>query len=224
MCMKKEIVIVGNGGFAHEVKFIIERINEVRQEWSFLGYIDQVKGKDVVGNDEFIRDRKSTLYVVIAIGNPRIRKQVLEKYRRNSYLVFPNIIDPSVILSDKIRIGEGNIICANTVITVEVEIGNFNIINLGCTVGHNAIIKDFCTINPVSSISGDVLLKGYSDIGTGVKIIQGLTVNENVIVGAGAVVVRDIPAGCTAVGVPARIIKEKQTETEDDECGDIDNC
>ena len=37
----KKIVIIGSGGFAKEVAFLIEDINKQKQEWNFLGYIDQ---------------------------------------------------------------------------------------------------------------------------------------------------------------------------------------
>ena len=50
-------------------------------------------------------------------------------------------------------------------------------------------------------------MAGSVAINNGSQIIQGLTIGENTIVGAGAVVVRDLPANCTAVGVPAQVIK-----------------
>ena len=48
------------------------------------------------------------------------------------------------------------------------------------------------------------------ELGTGMQIIQGKTVGEYSIVGAGAVVVRDIPSNCTAVGSPVKPIKYNQ--------------
>lgn len=206
MCMKK-IVVVGNGGFAHEVKFIIDRLNIVHNEWRFLGYIDCEQGEDVVGDDSFVMESKSELYVAIGIGNPEIRYRIATRYETNANVVFPNLIDPSAVLSNNVLMGKGNIICANTVLTVDIKMGSFNIVNLSCTVGHNADIKDFCTLNPSSSISGNVLIEDGCNIGTGVKIIQGRRIGARSIIGAGAVVVKDIPKDCTAVGVPAKVIK-----------------
>lgn len=209
MCMKK-IVIVGNGGFAHEAKFIIDRLNIIHHQWRFLGYIDCEKGENVIGDDSFVMESESELYVAIGIGSPEIRYRIATKYKTNSNVVFPNLIDPSVILSDNVSMGEGNIICANSVLTVDIKMGSFNILNLGCTVGHGVDIKDFCTFNPSSSISGNVLIEDGCDIGTGVRIIQGKHIGMRSIIGAGAVVVRDIPKDCTAVGVPAKIIKMRK--------------
>lgn len=53
------------------------------------------------------------------------------------------------------------------------------------------------------NIAGNVRVGNYAEIGTGTNIIQGKTIGENAIVGAGSVVVKDIPPNCTAVGVPA---------------------
>ena len=53
------------------------------------------------------------------------------------YLEFPNIIDPSVQMSERITMGKGNIICAGNILTVDIALGDFNIINLDCTVGHD---------------------------------------------------------------------------------------
>ncbi len=209
MCMKK-IVIIGNGGFAKEIKWLIERINAKKKEWDFLGFIDEksnIEDRGVIGNDSYVMNVTEELYVAIAIGNSRIRNEIYEKYKHNSNIRFPNLIDPSVLMSSKVRLGKGNIICAGTVFTVDICVEDFNIINLDCTIGHGTEIGNYVTINPGSNISGDVKIANMTEIGTGVQIIQGKTIGEKVILGAGAVVVNDIPAGCTAVGVPAKIIK-----------------
>lgn len=216
MCMKK-IVIVGKGGFAKEVKWLIERINQNTKEWNFLGFIDQrTDAEDIVGDDDFVTNIQEELSVVLAVGNPKLRNKIYKKYRGNRYLRFPNLIDPSVKMSKSIYLGERNIICANSALTVDISIGNFKIINLSCTVGHDVKMGNFNTINPGVNISGNVTLKDLIEVGTGTKIIQGKTVCEGVIIGAGSVIIHDISAENTVVGVPARVIKchEKSEEYE----------
>src|SRR5665647_2274293 len=113
----------------------------------------------------------------------------------------------SVMRSDRIAIGEGTIICAGAILTVDITIGKHVIINLDCTVGHDALIGDFVTLYPSVNISGNTVINDEVEFGTGSQIIQGKEVGSGSIIGAGAVVVRDIPQGCTAVGLPARPIK-----------------
>ena len=207
MCIKN-IVIVGKGGFAKEVKWLIDRINQNTKEWNFLGFIDQrADAENVVGDDDFVANMHEELSVVLAIGNSKLRNSIYKKYKENKHLNFPNLIDPSVKMSESIYLGEGNIICANNVLTVDIVLGSFNIINLNCTVGHDVNIGSFNTINPNVSISGNITLKNYIEVGTGTKIIQGKTVGDGVIIGAGSVVIHDISAENTVVGVPAKVIK-----------------
>ena len=208
--MKKDIVIVGNGGFARETKWLLERINQVKEEWNFLGFIDEVdsfEGSRVIGNDAFILSVEKELHVALAIGNAAIRERIYEKYKKNSYLRYPNLIDPSVIMSSQVELGRGNIICAGNILTVNVKMGDFCIVNLDCTLGHDVVFDSFITIYPGVNVSGAVTIERCTEIGTGTKIIQGKKIGKNAVVGAGAVVITDIPDNCTAVGVPAKVIK-----------------
>ena len=203
----KDLVIVGKGGFAKEVRWLLERINHKNETWNFLGYIDREPGVDVIGNDDYLQTYRRELDVVLAVGDPGVRKRLAECFRQNRYLHFPNLVDPGVLCSDQVHMGMGNIICAGTILTVDIEIENFIIINLGCTIGHVTIIKDLVTINPGVNVSGNVCIETLATIGTGAQIIQGKTVGSSTIVGAGAVVNRTLPSFCTAVGVPARPVK-----------------
>ncbi|HAP20875.1 MAG TPA: transferase [Lachnospiraceae bacterium] len=203
----KDIVIAGNGGFAKEVAWLIERLNQKSMEWNFLGFIDNKKSAGVIGDDSFVRNRASKLHVAIGIGNVKIRRKIFEEYKENKKVVFPNLVDPSVIMSRRVDMGEGNIICANSVFTVDIQLGSFDIINLGCTIGHETKMGNFVTVNPGTNVSGNVSIGSLSEIGTGVRIIQGIQVGEGTVIGAGAVIVRDIPGTCTVVGVPGKVIK-----------------
>ena len=112
-----------------------------------------------------------------------------------------------MILSDRVQIGASTIICAGTIITVDIRIGDHVIINLDCTLGHDDIIRDYVTIYPSVNVSGNVEVGECSKFGTGMQIIQGKNIGTESIIGAGAVVIRDIPDRCTAVGSPAKVIK-----------------
>lgn len=204
----KDLMLVGNGGFSREVRWIIERINQISPTWNIIGVVDaNTQPAEVIGDEYFLTDYNSELDVGIAIGNSFARRKLYELYKDNPYLHFPNIIDPSVLMSPKVSLGKGNIICANTVLTVDIELGNFNIINLDCTIGHDAVLKDFVTINPSVNVSGNVFVDSCVNIGTGSQIIQGKKIGMGTTIGAGAVVANDLPQKCTAVGVPAKPIK-----------------
>lgn len=208
----KNIVIVGAGGFGREVVWLVEDINKKNNEWNIVGFVDdnedlqgiEINGYNVVGNVEWLKNQE--LYAIIAIGDPVIKKKVIDRIK-DSKNKYPVLIHPNVICSDKVSIGEGTIICASNIITVNIEIGKHVIINLDCTIGHDAVIGDYTTILPSVNVSGFVKTEECVSVGTGSAIIQGVSIGKNTVVGAGAVVVRDLPANCTAVGAPAKPIK-----------------
>ena len=212
----QDIYIVGAGGFGREVQWLIERINTVDQVWTIKGYVDDnskgnINDYPVIGTiDDFLSLHANDTdhsAVVCAIGNSKVRKKVIEKLHACSCIDFPNLIDPSVLMSDRITLGEGNIICAGNILTVNIILGDFNIINLDCTIGHDVVMKDFDTLYPSVNVSGATTIESCTELGTGAHIIQGLTVGAESIVGAGSVVIRDIPEHCTAVGNPCKVIK-----------------
>ena len=185
----KDIVIVGASGFAQEIRWLIERINSVAPYWNFLGYIDNGIGEgNVIGDDVYLCNYSRELHVVIAIADTALRYRLATFFSKNRLLKFPNLIDPSVIMSENILTGEGNIICAGSVLTVEIEIGDFCIINLDCTIGHGVIIENFVTVNPGVNISGNVRLAEGVSLGTGSQILQGRCIGMNTVIGAGSAV------------------------------------
>lgn len=150
--------------------------------------------------------KQQKLYVVNAIGDPIIKKKVINRLE-DSKNTYPVLMHPSVISSDRVKVGEGSIICAGNIITVNIEIGKHVIINLDCTIGHDAILGDYSTVLPGVNVSGFVKMEECVSVGTGSAIIPGITIGRNTVIGAGAVVVKDLPAHCTAVGSPAKPIK-----------------
>lgn len=208
----KDIVIIGAGGFGREVAWLIEDINKTSTEWNLVGFVDdndsiqgtEINGYNVIGNVEWLKHQE--FYVVNAIGDPIIKKKVM-KILEDSKNTYPVLIHPSVICSDRVVIGEGAIICAGNIITVNIKIGKHAIINLDCTIGHDADVGEYTTVLPSVNVSGFVKIEECVSVGTGSAIIQGVSIGKNTIIGAGAVVVKDLPANCTAVGAPAKPIK-----------------
>lgn len=209
----KDLYIIGSGGFGREVAWCVERINDVTPTWNLKGFIDDNETKWgakedeylVLGDCEYLKQQENA-YAVCAVGNAKVRRQIIEKLS-NSGVRFATIVDPSVILSKSVSIGEGTIVCAGTIITVDISIGKHVIINLDCTLGHDDVIEDFVTIYPSVNVSGNVSVGECCELGTGMQIIQGKSIGDYSIVGAGAVVVKNIPSKCTAVGSPAKPIK-----------------
>lgn len=213
--MTKDLIIVGASGFGREVAWLVERINRVRPTWNLLGFADDnddkqgtvINGYRVLGKTDDLVKRNNAYYVC-AVGASTVREAIVCKMiNKNPNIKFGTLIDPTVLLSDTVTIGEGTVICAQTILTVNIDIGKHVIINLDCTIGHDAILSDFATLYPSVNVSGNVKIGCCSELGTGLQIIQGATIGNHSIVGAGSVVIKDIPDNCTAIGNYAKPIK-----------------
>lgn len=213
--LQKNIAIFGAGGFGREVKTIIDAINSQKPNaYNFLGFYDDgvekgtiINGFPVLEGIKELNQVNDELAMVVSIGDPKIKKKILDKIT-NSKITFPSIIHPNASISrDEVKIGKGCVICEGTIITCNIEIRDFVILNLMCTVGHDTTIEDFCAFMPSVNISGEVIIRESVYVGTGAKIINLLEIGKNTIVGAGAVVSKSLPENCTVVGIPAKPIK-----------------
>ena len=211
----KDLIIIGASGFGREVAWAVERINKSMSTWHIVGFLDddeslqgkEINGYKVLGKTTSVNDYPESFFVC-AVGASRIREKIINRVKEiNPAIKFGTIIDPSVEISELVTIGEGTIICAHTIITVNIAIGAHVIINLDCTIGHDAVLHDFVTVYPSANISGMTNIGHAAELGTGMQIIQGKKIGDYSIIGAGAVVVKDIPEKCTAVGSPAKPIK-----------------
>ena len=208
-----KIAIFGAGGFGREVKWLISEINKKDPAWEFIGFFDDDFSKasnipvnEQLGGSSILNQWKEPLKIVFAIGNPVTKKKIISKIS-NDKLSFPELIHPNVLIGHDVSIGAGSIICAGCIITSNIKIGQHVILNLGCTVGHDTEIGNYSSFMPSVNISGEVCCGEGVYTGTGAKIINQLSIGDETTIGAGAVVAKSLPSGCTAVGVPAKIIR-----------------
>lgn len=211
------IVIFGAGGFAREVLDLLRDINCEKQLWNILGFIDDnpstwgthINDLPVLGGTQWLNSISQSPFMALGVGSP-VTKYKVATHIRTTIRGFPPLVHPSVIASPYVTLGQGAIIAAGTILTNRISIGDFAMLNLACTVGHDCSLGQFVSVSPGTNISGNVQIGDGCDIGTGTKIIQGITISEWTVVGAGSVVTHNIPANCTAVGVPAKAIKQRE--------------
>ena len=211
----KNIIIIGAGGVGREVSLIIEKINKLKATWNLIGFIDDninswnkiINGYQIIGGMDLLETLPLDTYVVIAIANYNLKKKIVNKI--NNKFKFATIIDPKVYIHDYMTIGEGTIIYEGAIITANIQVGNHVIISPKCGIGHDSIIKDYVSLLWNENISvNDVIEEGVM-MGSGSTIIQGKKIGKGSIIGAGAVVIDDIDSFTTAVGVPAKVVKER---------------
>jgi sugar O-acyltransferase (sialic acid O-acetyltransferase NeuD family) len=209
----KDIVIVGHGGLAREVAFLIGEINRATPTWNLLGYISadaasvsKTVGRHTVwGTDEQLAKSTKELAVVIAIGQPSRLRTLHEQFRVNPRLTFPNLLHPSATGDwGRIKMDAGNIVLNNASFTTDIKLGSLNVINPGATIAHDCVLGSYNLINPGASLSGEVVLGDEILMGTGARVLQQLSLCSRLVIGAGAVVTRSIDKPGVYIGIPAR--------------------
>ncbi|GAB3228368.1 acetyltransferase [Hymenobacter seoulensis] len=211
-----KLAIVGAGGLGREVLVLARQINETRATWDVVGFYDDrapststIHGLPYLGTTADLVASKSPLHVVVAVGSSHSRQAVVARLSSGP-LTFATLIHPSVAWQpyQQVTIGAGSIISQGCILTCDISLGQHVLLNLGCTIGHDAVLEDFCSLMPHANVGGEAYLETGVYLGTNATVINQVRVGTRSIVGAGAVAVRDVPANCTAVGVPAQVIKQ----------------
>lgn len=213
----KRVVIIGAGGHAREVAEIMRHQSQTRSELTVLGFVVEdlgliegdTHGIPVLGDWSWLEavDQRD-LAVICAVGAPEARKRIVER-ADSMGLSFVNAISPSAYLSPDAKIGRGVMIFPKTVVSTHSFIGDHAIINTGATISHDTRVGRYGTISPGVHVAGNVSLGEGCYLGIGSSVIHRISVGDWSVIGAGAAVTRDIPDNVTAVGVPAKVIKNR---------------
>jgi sugar O-acyltransferase (sialic acid O-acetyltransferase NeuD family) len=207
------IVIIGAGGHAQVIADGILRRQEHDASVSLLGFVDDrasIRGELILGFPVLgsLRELSTIPHdgVVVAIGDNHTRAQIfatLQQRREH----FVNVVHPASTIAPDVRLGVGVMINAGVIVNSGSVIGDNVILNTGCTVDHHNQIGAHVHIAPGVHLAGNVHINTGVFLGIGASVIPNRVVDEWAVVGAGAVVTTDIPAGTTSVGIPARTIK-----------------
>lgn len=195
--------VIGNGGFSRELQAYCWHKNVDTYVYEYHT------------NPRIVWDRGA----IIAIGSEEVRRQIVDELPKQLWGVL-NFASQY----GRCEIGHGSIVCPNTILTTDIIIGKHCLVNISCTIGHDVTIGDFVTINPGVNISGNVRIGGNVNIGTNSVIRNGISICDDVTVGAGAVIVKDITEPGIYVGNPCvRMDKRPKYTTESDVTAIISN-
>lgn len=216
MAAMKDIVILGAGGLAKDVAFLIEGINLISPTWNLLGFVEQdgaevgrqVGKYPVVCTESRLADLGAA--AAIGVGDPALVGKIAERFGNSREIEFPNLIHPSVVMDhEAASLGKGNLICAGNILVSDIAMGSFNLLNYSCILSHDVVLGNRNVISPGAHIMGGAVIGSGCLIGTGATILQYKLVGDGATVGARALVVRDVPENETVVGLPAKPMAKK---------------
>ena len=195
--MKK--AIIGNGGFGREVYWSLSPSDRLRAVF-FVddSYYDSSQEKTF----PLSKFNSKEYQVVVAIGDPQSRESLVKKLP-NDTVFFTHIHPSSIILDDKIEIGEGSIICSGVILTTNIKIGKHCHLNLQTTIGHDTNIGDYFTTAPGVKISGNCNIGNKVYFGTNSCSKQKINICDNTTIGLNCGVVKNIYEPGIYIGTPA---------------------
>lgn len=195
-------------------------------------------GSAQVFGSDYGADRKGGSYVVfgdwmelgpiLEANAGKIADYVVENDCRNSAVPLLDLkgvnarIEPGAIIRDKVEIGDGAVIMMGAILNIGAVVGKGTMIDMGTVLGGRATVGDRCHIGAGTVLAGvvepasatPVIVEDDVVIGANAVVIEGIRIGKGAVVAAGAVVIEDVPAGAVVAGSPARVVKQKDAKTE----------
>ena len=191
--------------------------------------IDYGPGAKVFGaGDRIVFGDWKDLKPVLEANRGRIDDIVIEQDRRNSAIPLldtkdiPARIEPGAILRDRVEIGPNAVIMMGAILNIGASVGEGTMIDMGAVLGGRATVGKHCHVGAGAVLAGvvepasavPVVIEDNVLIGANAVVIEGVRVGEGAVVAAGAVVIEDVPPRTVVAGCPARVIKERDAGTD----------
>ena len=218
-----DIVIWGAGGLGEFVLYILSYNSETRVR-AFLDDNPDLQGKELMGLPILKPDRETLLKLreegvshgIVGIGNGRVREKLSHRLEELGYRI-TSAVHPTAHISPMVTLGKGAIVGSRANLFYDATLGDFIFVGPSVTVSpHNLIIEDNVELCVGSMVAGRVHIHKNAFVGASANVVHrefgSLSVGEDALIGAGALVLEDVPIRAVVVGVPARIIRYRKFE------------
>lgn len=213
----ERVVVWGATGHA----LMVEDILRLRGEYEIAGYLDNLNpdrkgekfgGATVLGGEETLNDlfESGLRNIIFAFANGPAKLKLAEVVKGKGFQLI-SAVHPSASVARSATIGAGTVIRAQAAMGPQTRVGENCILGYGVTVSHDCTIGDGVHISSGAHIAGGTRIGRNAWIAVGANIIDNRIVGENTTVGAGSVVVKDLPDNVIAYGSPAKPVRAAKT-------------
>lgn len=210
-----KLAVIGAGGHGK----VVAELAAALGTYGEIVFLDDraqgsINGFPVIGTTLLLENSLSPeqFDIAVAVGNNRIRRQIAEKAAALGFAL-PVLIHPDAYVSPSATVGQGSVVMAKAAVQAGSVLKDGVIVNTAATVDHDCLLDAFVHISPGAHLSGNTHIGEESWIGTGACSRQQIRIGSRATIGAGAVIVCDIPDGMTVAGNPAKPLAGKNTET-----------
>ncbi len=212
--MKEKLVIWGAGSHA----LVVADIIRLRDQFEIAGFLDNVNperartefcGASIWGGEEQLDDllQRGVEHLICAITNNRVRLQLSELARAKGFHL-ATAIHPQSTIANGVPIGAGTVIAAGSVVNPGARLGENVVIFTCASVDHECTIEDGAWINAGVHLGGRVIVERAATVEIGATVAGRMRIGADSVVGAGSVVLHNIPDHVLAYGTPARVIRQ----------------
>lgn len=211
--MKPELVIWGASGHARVVADIVR----LQGRYTLVGFLDDVHPErqgmpfcdaTILGGQEQLEGllREGVRTILFGFGNVEARLRLSDLVKGMGFQL-ATAIHPAAVVASDVKIGSGTVIKAGAVIDPGVTLGENVIVGASVTIAHESSVATGVRISAGAQLGGSSHVEKGAWVGIGAIIKDRVKVGAFSLVGAGSVVVRNIPDGVVARGVPARVVR-----------------
>ncbi|MBS0187143.1 MAG: NeuD/PglB/VioB family sugar acetyltransferase [Planctomycetes bacterium] len=145
----------------------------------------------------------------VCVGDTALRAKLVDNLQRLGCRAFGPIVSPDATISKHALLDSGVFVGPRAVVNCFARIGAHAIINTGAIIEHDCLVGASSHVAPGCVVAGAAQLGDRAFLGIGARVLPRKRIGAGATVGAGAVVTRDVEAGATVVGVPARALVAK---------------
>jgi sugar O-acyltransferase (sialic acid O-acetyltransferase NeuD family) len=167
-----------------------------------------VEGLPILGDDRKLSDAAfhAAHDILIGLGDQLVRERLARRVEERGG-VLATVVHPRATVARGVALGAGTVVFAGAVINTGTKVGRFSIVHANAVVDHDGCLEDGVQICPGAALAGRTTCEHLAFVGTGATVLPGRTIGARSVVGAGAVVLEDVPPDATVVGNPARIVR-----------------